>query len=212
MTLFECPRCDAPLEMGERFCDWCGSRVTPRATLVAVVGVVVAIVIAVALMLARSAHANVVVEDHGEHVHITGTLPEVAGFTGEPRCLDGASCTTNWGDRMVQPMCVVLTAEGLRCVDPAWRLEPAPMPSNSADGVMTFVPATNFDCQQTVRRALEAAQRQVRDPDEAPSYGITTTEHRPPCLATCQLEQRAREIADQKEAARLIGEALECLR
>ncbi len=70
--------------------------------------------------------------------------------------------------------------------------------------------ATPIDCRPTIRAALEAAQRYVHDPDEPPS-GTMTTEYRPPCMATCQLERKRQAIADEQEAVRLIAAALGCL-
>ncbi len=97
------------------------------------------------------------------------------------------------------PSCTpVHDGDELRC------LQPAPMPSNTNEGL-------SAECAPVVKRALEAAQKLVRDPDDPPSF-VTTTEYRPPCMATCQLEERRQAIADQKEAARLLADALGCMR
>lgn len=143
---------------------------------------------------------------------LVATLVMATSAQADPGlCVDDASCITTWSPVDAVPQCVVLTADGLRCadVDPAF----APMPSSAREGgLMKFgVDVRPTDCEPIARRALEAAQKLVRDPDEPPSF-VTTSEYRPPCMASCQLEEKRRAIADQKEAARLIADALGCIR
>lgn len=117
------------------------------------------------------------------------------------------------------------TPDGLACLSEAERAPVGPPPegvtyvrcSGPTPDTYRWCFAKNIvstqrgptDCRQVIRRALEAAQRYVRDPDD-PTFALRT-ERAVICTASCQLERRKQEIEEQKAAVKLIADALGCL-